>query len=231
MAQERPTTPEKQLLDLIEDPKEQALNKKKIRRSSSGLLSLSAIKGRFSFFVESVRSGSFLKEGLLDIKGLNKVLKICIVLLILYMIGNITMSAIRLKEIPEFVSKRVQPSAGNASAEFEKKKISDYLDGPYERNIFGFGDTPVEEEADETVAEVAPPEEIKESDAAILANNIGLVGIGWSDNPDVMVENLETKKMYFLKRGDRIDGLIKVEAIFQDKVILTYDDGKELELR
>jgi len=69
------------------------------------------------------------------------------------------------------------------------------------------------------------------SKAELLSQQLGLVGIGWSDNPDVMLKNADTGKMYFLKRGERIEGLIKVEAVFQHKVLLTYDDGKELELR
>ena len=58
MAQERPSTPEKQLLNLIEDPKEQDLSQKKIKRSSFSLFSLAALRGRFSFLLESIRSGA-----------------------------------------------------------------------------------------------------------------------------------------------------------------------------
>jgi hypothetical protein len=89
----------------------------------------------------------------------------------------------------------------------------------------------VEEKESEAEEEVPAPAAEALSEAQILAQQLGLVGIGWSDDPDVMVENTETKKIYFLKRGERIDGLIKVEAIFEDKVILTYDNGKEMELR
>lgn len=233
MAQERPTTPEKQLLDLIEDPKEQNLNQKKIRRNSFSLFSVAAFKGRLSFFLENVQSGLFFKRIFFDIKGLNKVLKLCILGLLVYLIGNSAMSLSRLKKIPEFVIGGSRSSGGIPENDFSSKKISDYLEGPRTRNIFVFGDTPKEEPKTEVqeIMEVAPPEEVKATPAEALSQKIGLVGIGWSDNPDVMVENTETKKMYFLKRGERIDGLIKVEAIFPDKVILTYDNGKELELR
>lgn len=231
MAQERPSTPEKQLLDLIEDPKEQDLGQKKIKRSSFSLVSLAALKGRLSFLLESIRSGSFLKRAFLSIKGINKVLKICTALLFLYLIGNSTMSIIRLNEIPEFVTKNPRLSTGTSKAGFSTKNISDYLEGPRARNIFRFGDIQEEEQEEEELAEVAPPEEEALSKAELLSQQLNLVGIGWSDNPDVMLKNVDTGKMYFLKRGERIGGLIKVEAIFQDKVILTYDDGKELELR
>ena len=93
MEQEKPSTPEKQLLDLIENPKEQDLNKKKIKRSSLNLFSFAALRGRFSFLLESIRSGSFLRKNFYDIKGFNRMLRICIVLLVIYVIVNFTMSA------------------------------------------------------------------------------------------------------------------------------------------
>jgi len=234
MAQERPTTPEKQLLDLIEDPKEQDLTQKKIKHKSFGLVSFSALRGRLSFLRESVRSGAFLKSAFLDIKGLNKILRICIVLLLLYLVGNFVMSFNRLREVPEFVTKSFRVSKEIPAAELSGKKISYYLEGPRSRDIFKFGDfgrVEEGEEEEEEEGEVVAPGEAPLSESEILAQQLGLVGIGWSDDPDVMVENIETKKIYFLKRGQRIDGLIKVEAIFQNKVILTYDDGKEMELQ
>ncbi len=233
MAEERPTTPEKQLLDLIEDPKEQDLSQKKIKRGSLGLFSFAAFKGRLSFLLESLRSGSFFKKAFFDIKGINKVLKICVALLLVYLVGNFGMSIVRLKEIPDFATKSPKSSTEMPVVGITNKKISDYLEGPRSRNIFKFADAPREEirEEDDEIEEVAPPEEETLSEAELLAEQLGLVGIGWSDNPDVMIENVTTKKIYFLKRGERIDGLIKVEAIFQERVILTYDNGKEMELR
>ncbi|MCK5014098.1 MAG: hypothetical protein KAS66_09785 [Candidatus Omnitrophica bacterium] len=232
MAQERPTTPEKQLLDLIEDPKQQDVSQKKIKRKSFNLVSFSALRGRLSFFQESMQSGAFLKNALPDIKGLNRMLKVCIALLLVYLVGNFAMSMSRLKKVPEFVSKSSREPKEIPVAELSSKKISYYLEGPRSRDIFKFGDFGVQEiEANDDEDEVPAPAVNVLSQAEILAQQLGLVGIGWSDDPDVMVENVETKKIYFLKRGERIDSLIKVEAIFEDKVILTYDNDKEMELR
>ena len=228
MAQERPSTPEKQLLDLIEKPKERDLNQKKIKRRSLSLFSIAALRGRVSFFQDSLRSGLSLKKIFFDIKGLNRVLRLCIVLLVIYLIGNISMSVTRMQEIPEFAYKSTRGSAEVQPEDLFERKVSYYLEGPRSRNIFSFGDT--KEQVEEVKKEeVAAP--VEASAAETLARELGLVGIGWSDDPDVMVENVRTKKMYFLKKGQRIDGMIKVEAIFQDKVILTYDNGKEMELR
>lgn len=230
MVQERPTTPEKQLLDLIEDPKEQGVSPKKIKRRSFNLFSFSAFRGRLSFLQESMQSGAFFRSALSDIKGLNRILKVCIALLFVYLVGNFAMSMDRLKQVPEFVSKSSRGSKEIPAAELSSKQISYYLEGPRSRDIFKFGDFGVPE-IEENGDEVAAPTEEVLSRAEVLAQQLGLVGISWSDDPDVMVENVETKKIYFLKRGERIDNLIKVEAIFQDKVILTYDKGKEMELR
>ena len=229
MAQEKPSTPEKQLLNLIEDSQEQDGSQKKIKRSSFNLVSLAALRGRYSFLLESIRSGSFFKKTFFDIKGINKILQICIALLILYIIVHFTLSTIKLKEIPEFAANISRSSGEIRSVELTSQRISDYLEGPRSRNIFRFGDSPIVEK--EEVEEVARPVEIIVSKAELLAQNLELVGIGWSDNPDVMIKNNEMNKTYFLKRGERIEGLIKVEAVFQDKVILTYGDGQEIELR
>lgn len=232
MEQERPSTPEKQLLNLIEDPKEQDLSQKKIKRSSFSLFSLSALKGRLSFLLESIRSGSFFTKAFLNMKGLNRALKGCIAFLVLYLIGNFTMSVIRLKETPEFVTKGSKSSVEIPATLLSGRRISDYLEGPRSRNIFSFGDIQeVKEKEEEITEEIAPPTEEIFTKAELLIQNLSLVGIGWSDNPDVMIKNTESGKMYFLKRNQRIDGIIKVEAVFKNSVILTYDNGKEMELR
>ena len=109
----------------------------------------------------------------------------------------------------------------------------DYLEVARLQNSFRFGDVHDENEEKQidVVEEVAPPTEEVYTKAELLIENLILVGIGWSDDPAVMISNLDSGKMYFLKRGQRIDGMIKVEAIFEGRVILTYDNGKEKELR
>ncbi|OGX39084.1 MAG: hypothetical protein A3C36_01780 [Omnitrophica WOR_2 bacterium RIFCSPHIGHO2_02_FULL_52_10] len=192
--------------------------------------SIEALRGRFSFLRESLSAGA-LKKFLFDIKGLNRVLRICIIVLAVYLVGYFAMALVRMNEAPEFENKSSRASAEYRPAGLSTKNVAFYLEGPRARNIFTFGDITKEKVEELKTEEVAAPVEVTETPAAILAGQLGLVGIGWSDDPDVMVENVETKKMHFLKKGQRIDGMIKVEAIFEDKVILTYDNGKELELR
>ncbi|HQP10599.1 MAG TPA: hypothetical protein PKV41_04375, partial [Candidatus Omnitrophota bacterium] len=187
---------------------------------------------RLSFLLERARSGPIFKKALPDIKGLNKILKVCILALAVYLVGNFLMSLSRIKKIPEFGDKNSRAAKEIPLAGLSSKKVNYYLDGPRGRDIFKFGDfgAIAEKGADETDEVTAPVVETL-SQSEILAQQLGLVGIGWSDDPDVMVENTETKKIYFLKRGQKIEGRIKVEAIFEDKVVLTYDNGKEMELR
>jgi type II secretory pathway component PulC len=60
--------------------------------------------------------------------------------------------------------------------------------------------------------------------------NLKLVGISWSNDPDVMIEDTQNHRTLFLKKGRLINNEIKVEAIFKDKVVLSYQ-GEEIELR
>jgi hypothetical protein len=56
-----------------------------------------------------------------------------------------------------------------------------------------------------------------------------LVGISWSKDPDAMIEDTVALRTFFVKR-DTLLGRIKVEAIFKDKVVLSYE-GEEAELK
>jgi hypothetical protein len=60
--------------------------------------------------------------------------------------------------------------------------------------------------------------------------DLRLVGISWSGDPDVMIEDTKTKKTLFLKKGQTINNEIKLQAVFRDKVVLSYA-GEEIDLR
>ena len=68
------------------------------------------------------------------------------------------------------------------------------------------------------------------SRASEATKNLALVGISWSNDPDVMIEDTKDNRTFFLKKGQLIDNQIKVEAIFKDHVVLSYG-GEEVELR
>lgn len=227
---ERSSTPEKQLLNLIEDPKAAAATQEKIKRRTFSLFSLDALRGRVSFFSGRLKTAFTPKKFSLEIKNVNRILLVAIFFLSVALVLTIMRSVDKLNKIPDFGLGTARPASDSLTSEDNVKKLMSYLDKVRARDIFRFGGIikiqPLElvEEEPEPVTEAAP------SPAEELLNNLRLVGIGWTEEPDVMVENTFTKKVYFLKRGDWIDGRIQVNAIFEDRVIVSFD-GKEAELR
>lgn len=229
MAQEpeRSATPEKQLLNLIEDPKAAGAGQEKIRRNPFNLFSLDALKGRVSFLGEKFRQSLTPGKIAFDLKGVNRLLWWAMILLVLVLTWHLTVSLKGLNAIPDLSREITRKSSDPQAISDKAQKIDPYLEKVRTRNIFRFGGiaVPLVQEKDEPAPEVLPPSEADE-----LAKSLRLVGIGWSNDPDVMIENTATKKVYFLKRGDVIDDRIKINAIFQDRVILFYE-GREIELR
>jgi type II secretory pathway component PulC len=79
------------------------------------------------------------------------------------------------------------------------------------------------------VESAAPlPNLVEETAEAI--QNLALVGISWSSNPDAIVEDKSQQRTYFVKRGQMVGENVKVEAIFKDHVVVSFED-KEYELR
>ena len=46
----------------------------------------------------------------------------------------------------------------------------------------------------------------------------------------MIIEDKAIQKTYFVKRGQTVGNNVKVEAVFKDKVVLSFD-GQEFELR
>jgi hypothetical protein len=239
MAQDKSFSPEKQLLGLIEGQDKQA--KKETapevsiaeERSSSlpkvviksaedyaiqhrnlSLFSVEAWIGRLSFFKGELKKWSKVGKSQSDIiKIINRLMYVGISLLVIYFAGNFSVSIINANKIPQ-VDFKVQSAIANSagmSGISSIKPSSYYLEKIRQRDIFKMGRINKEEEKQKV--------QIIE-----LAKNFKLVGISWSDDPDVMIEDTSSKRTFFVKRGQAI-GDIKVQAVFKDKVILSY--GKE----
>ena len=58
--------------------------------------------------------------------------------------------------------------------------------------------------------------------------SLKLVGISWGEEPLAMIEDSESTRTYFVKKGGEVKGM-KVQAISKEKVTLTYE-GQEAEL-
>ena len=225
MAQENSVTPEKELLRLIEDQgkAKKSVDTYAIRHSGLSLLSPSAWIGRLSFLRNRLQRAWSKGEWLylINIKVLNKILVLFIFILALYFISDISFSMNNLKKMPELelkVQEGVQLT-GLKEGSFLKKTVAYYFEKVRQRNIFKMGSIPTE----------TPVKSTNQSKILEVTKNLKLVGISWSEDPDAMIEDTEANKTFFVKRGQNI-GKIKIQAIFKDKVILSYS-GEEMELK
>lgn len=220
----RPTTPEKELLRLIEDNKKEGparkIESRAIKHFGLSLISPGAWIGRVSFFKERLRV--LAGEGrlhLFDIKVINNFLFLCILGLCAYFAFTLSFSLINLKKMPnlELRPYNALQQAGAKEALGLKRAVSYYLDKVMKRDLFKMGKDP-------ELAAKGPSEKAVEA-----TRHLKLVGISWSENPDAMIEDSKAMRTFFVKRGQMI-GDIKVEAIFKDKVILNYA-GEDVELK
>ncbi|HTZ11144.1 MAG TPA: hypothetical protein VMD04_02025 [Candidatus Margulisiibacteriota bacterium] len=225
MAQENPVTPEKQLLNLIEKPMTKtSINAAAMKYHGKSLFSLGALRGRFAFLRHRVKgemqSGSFVH---LDVRTVNQYLKVCVAVLALYFLINLYASITNLKKDIQVSPKLMKTSEGESlQVSSLLKSASYYLEKARERDIFTMNKKPVSNEAG--LPKVSA-EKIAEA-----TQNLRLVGISWSDDPDVMIEDTKIQRTFFLKKGQVLEKDIRLKAVFKDKVILSYA-GEEIELR
>ena len=225
---EQPPTPEKQLLKLIENPKQDALRQESKRREGLKWFSFSALKGKFSFW-QSLSSTKWFSlrrftHSPVGLRQVNTILKVLIVIGSIYFIYAVSEMGIELNRASNLIfepDKGVRPEQEETG---QLKSLAYYLEKVSVRNIFSipeFKAKPVKEKPAE-----APAKKTKED----LSKTYSLVGIAWSANPEVMIEDVQKKRTHFVHRGQIIDEKVKVVSIFKDKVILSRD-GKEFELR
>lgn len=230
MAQERPATPEKQLLKLIEESKAPSVSVdiQTIKHRSLSLFSFSAWASRFSFFKDRFRKW-VKKEGRawqLDIiKVINNALGFTVFILAIYFISSFSISMINLKKM--FSLKAAVPEGTKSASIFQdtsglSKPMSYYLEKVRSRDIFQMESRKTAETAE--AVQKGPSGRIIEA-----TQHLKLVGISWSADPDAMIEDTKALRTFFVKRGQMI-GEVKVQAIFKDKVILGYGQ-EEIELR
>ena len=226
MPENNSPTPERDLLRIIEEQGGggQVAARGSMRRGLS-LFSLGALKGRLSFL--SIRLGQVFSGGVkLEIGLINKLLLILAFVMTVFVSFDFVNSMLGLndqvseafkleKHVPRFAPRDASPL----------KSPSFYLEKARKRDIFKMVSQAKQEE------EVQQEEAQKTSKKTVLAmtENLRLVGISWSDDPDVMIEDTKVNKTYFLKRGDSI-GEVNVSAILKDRVMLSYQ-GEEVELK
>jgi len=222
MVNENSLSPEKQLLNLIENPKaKDSLKTATIKYQSLGLFSLGAFKGRWAFFKNKGREFFFTGK-FFDLKFVNQVLRIFVFILGFYFLLNLGFGLINLRKELAFQIKEEKVS-GSSSLPVSSflKGLTSYLEKARERDIFKMG----LRVSPQDLGVRLPSERIVE-----VTKNLKLVGIAWSEDPDVMIEDTQHQRTYFLKKGQVMDNGVKLKAVFKDKVILSWS-GEEIELR
>ena len=232
MDQKRDITPEKQLLNIIEDPKAgeaDNLKAKRLRRHSFSWLSLGALKGRISF-AKNFFSNQFHRKDTqaFSIRSVNNMMTIVVVALAGFLIMNIATALMNMGGGRMFKVKSV--SGGTTLAYDIKggfvKPLNGILLKIRGRDIFKMGELK-KSQTQEAVAE--EPKEDPRAKALEAVSHLRLVGISWSSDPDAMIEDTKAVRTFFVKTGQKI-GKVTIEAIFKDKVILEVL-GQEVELK
>lgn len=231
MAQKRPVTPEKQLLNLIEDQNtagDSNAKLKKIKPRRIGFFSLGWWISRFSFLKERLKRRLVRRKTVQpDVKAINRALALLVFVLLVYLIyfvNNLYTSMINLKKLPrlDIESEGGEPLKESSTVLSSlRDAASYYLEKAGKRDIFKMGMKPAAET--EEVAS-APSSRVIQA-----TQDLGLVGISWSSDPDAMIEDKKALRTFFVKEGDMI-GQVRVEAIFKDKLILSFE-GERTELK
>lgn len=218
-------SPEKQLLKLIEEPHGAALRGAAVRGKGITLFSLGALRGRWIFFRQRLMLLFASWSGPLDITKINVLLTVIAVLVGGASVASSFALAAKFSVLPSFSFKAESAAQMEALRHVSQlKSVTTYMEKVHARDIFKIGKQAPAEEGN--VQQEANQKAQQEN----VSSKYKLVGISWSDNPDAMIEEIEAKKTFFLKRGQVMADGVKVQAIFKDKVVLNYSGG-EVELR
>ena len=227
MAENESLTPEKQLLKLIENPKQASVRAENAKREGKKWFSFSAFKGRLDFWKnfsvkKNASSGKFSK-GSFSVERINFILRVLLVAVAIYAIYNTWGMFMGIKKASQLILKTPSGASTEQSepaASFQT--INYYLEKIKGRNIFSSVKAEEKPKKVEKAAPLAPGEKSP-------IQGLSLVGIAWSNNPEAMVEDKETGHTFFVRRGQTIANSFKVVTVFKDRVILNYQD-KEYEL-
>jgi len=215
MAKKR-STPEEQLLNLIEEDSGNNPLRKRKKGLFSGLGSLkiffASLKRRLSSRISKLRTAA--REP--NLKSLNKIIIAFSIVLLLYSVGDFFFRGANIERI--YKKQQAQQVRKLEDEEiFVPRSFLYYLEMVQRRNIF----SPI---ALQSAKAKEPPKE----DLTKLSASLKVVGISWGRNPVAMIEDQAVKKTYFLKKNDSINQF-KIKDVLKDRVILEYN-GQTLEL-
>jgi hypothetical protein len=225
MAENESLTPEKQLLKLIENPKQGFVRVESAKREGKKWFSFPALKGRFDFWKgTSIKQWFSLKKFTRSSHGVeqvNTLLKVLIVLMAIYAAYSVFDMAKGIRKAGNLILPPDKAVADTAETIGGLQSVSYYLERIKGRNIFSSPQT-AQKVADDTIAAIPEGED--------PSGDCSLVGIAWSDDPEAMVEDKKLGRTFFVKRGQSLSNGVRVVTIFKDRVILSFRN-KEFELR
>ncbi len=218
---------EKDLLRLIENPGEVELRKAKVPVPGEGGKGLPKKISMFSFAKrspkQSVRSPFSFQVFLTDRKQILRLLFVVMILFFAYFIAVVAIEFRKMKNTKNLV-KFTYISAGKEARVNSEAVAGANTDPEIQletaniRNIFKPG--------------AAKKEDDKRDEGTVALTDYRLVGISLSADPNeiyAMIKNVKTNITFFLKKGEKLDGM-ELLSIFDNKLVLKVKD-KEVELR
>jgi len=224
--QKKESSPEKRLLEIIEDPV--SLKKHNTAtRKIFGKLSLGVLKEKLSFFFKSRRSIDSAKRQHFSLRQINLILFVLVGFFLVIFIMNIAIKRSQYNVDERLATASLSRERAVVPPKSILATVEEYVELMKERDIFRPSDAVKQEKKEEEEEE--KEEEQKEPTLSELMEGYSLVGIAWSSSPDAMIEDASDKITYFFKEGQSLKNGIKIKKILRDKVILEYKD-QEAEL-
>lgn len=214
-------TPEKQLLKLIEQPGAADHQKETLKRRGIQFFSLSAIRGRLSFFRERARGYLTVKKKVpMGVKGTSRVLALCSLALVVYLATDVINSIRELSQAPVLEAAPWKIALDTSEGVSPNSKLY-YVEKVRFRNVFDFE---TGEKIEDKMVKSLPVKKTPEQIMLELMKGLKFEGmIVWpGQDPEVYIRDKEGE-LHTLKAKDKINGLV-VEEIFEKKAILSHGE-------
>lgn len=218
-------SPEEKLLSIIKGSHEKASDDKDgaVAPENSANAKTAGSANRIDDYISIILKNSFFKDNIFNpdvLKTFNKYASITLMLLFLYLLGDIIFvrpSGKARSLVSGFSSGKIPASIAVKNTKVEEKGYSYYSNKIAGRKIFQTGSYSSGDYMDGSQQSGESPE-----------SNISLVGIMPGEKPQAIIEDKKEQKTYYLIKGESAHG-IKVEDIAQDKVVVEYR-GKRVSL-
>lgn len=218
---ENKQTSEEKLLKVIENPDDASVLEQKQKylatnrlQKAKQLFNIKFLLSRLSFknLKLSVRKFS------LEFKHINQALAVLAVFLIALSIWDFNKGRVEISK-HDYLKEGRQFKEDWIKAQEKYRSESYYLQVLDKRNFF----VPYQKKKEELVASASKSEAL-----SMMVQNLKVVGIMWSDNPQVIIEDGKDNATHLLRAGDKL-GEITIKEVLKDRAVLEYQ-GAEMDL-